>query len=585
MASVNQNKCVMMILRRSLKYVLIAVVSLVVLVVIGTVILTNLDFERFKPDVEALVKEKTGRELTIKGKLSPSFGLSPSFEVHDVTLQNEPWGSQATMAQAGEVKVVLALLPLLHKQVYIKELVIKDASLLLEENRKGEKNWGAFVSAEEEKGSGYTASIRNITLENVVAAYYKNGKEQTMLDVDTFSFAQKRSRITLNVAGIYNHVPLLLDGKVKNLSNISSEPLPLHGSLTAKNSSLVFEGQVDMTSEHPTVKGSLTGKGLKVEDFVPPAAETSKRPIFSSEPFSFGWLKPYVADVAIALETLNYGKAEFSNIQSTLTLQDGVISLSPLKATAMNGRLTGSVLFNTAANPPSLDISLNGERLHAATVAKQLRLTENLSDGGLSFNVTTKGAGNSFHAVASTLNGEANFYLEKAYYHATAGMADAEVFFKMLTGKKDRLQTEINCAAAVFDVKKGVARTRAMVLDSTGSLVKGKGDINFANETMSLLFTPQAKTVGIADLMIPMRLEGPLHSPSFRQDNKGLIKGLGKAALGFATGGTATLGFVALDMVKKLGIKAEGNVCLMAMSQRDGEEGEKLFPKLFSGLQ
>ena len=47
--------------------------------------------ESYKPQISALVKDQTGRDLTIDGGISPS--LLPRLEVtvHDATFQKAPW--------------------------------------------------------------------------------------------------------------------------------------------------------------------------------------------------------------------------------------------------------------------------------------------------------------------------------------------------------------------------------------------------------------------------------------------------------------------------------------------------------------
>ena len=74
------------------KKILIAA-ALVVVALIATayLVLLNLDFNRFKPQIAKLVYDATGRELTIAGNIEFEPGIRPTLVVEDVSFQNAPW--------------------------------------------------------------------------------------------------------------------------------------------------------------------------------------------------------------------------------------------------------------------------------------------------------------------------------------------------------------------------------------------------------------------------------------------------------------------------------------------------------------
>ncbi len=97
---------------KALKYLLYAIVALVVLVIVAiAIIAATFDPNDYKPQIVQLVKDKTGRTLTIEGdiglKLFPKIGAA----VGKVSLSN-PAGT-AEFAGLNEAQVYLALLPLL----------------------------------------------------------------------------------------------------------------------------------------------------------------------------------------------------------------------------------------------------------------------------------------------------------------------------------------------------------------------------------------------------------------------------------------------------------------------------------------
>ena len=560
-------------LRRTFKYSVIFCVILLLLMGAGVVTLVTIDLNRFKPELEAYIKKTTGRELVVKGKFLPSFSLTPAFETHDVTFQNASWGSKTEMASIGTLQVKIALLPLLHKEIRIKNIVAKDASLLLEENVKGTKNWDIFPSNKTKTESGFTFTIDQVTLENTIIAYFEQKQEKALITVDSFVLKREDDRIKTNFAGIYNHIPLLIESTIAQTATLKDGTVTTSSVITTKNSSVTVKASVDHLFDNPAIKGKITGKSLVIDDFIPVKDIVGEIPppppsatVLSNKPIPFESLKNINADLTLDLEKLQYRHSVFTGLQSKIALHHSILSVAPFKATLANGALSGKVNLDGNAKPPLLTIALDGEQMHTESLLKTMQILPNLTDGSINFKLETTAKGNSLHAIAASLNGEANIYLEKARYHSKADLGSAEGFFNVLTGKKDGNSMRINCAATVFGINDGIASSKAMVMDTTGALVTGTGQTDMGKETLAFVFTPKAKTVGVADLVVPMRWQGTYQSAKLSPDKKGFLQKVGKTALSVATGGVSTLSFIAVDMVKKLGIPARGNVCLAAIS-------------------
>ena len=104
--------------------IIAAIAGVIVIVVVGGIALiaANFDPDKHKPEIAALVKEKTGRTLTIDGPLSLSFFPKLGVSAGKVRL-SEP-GSTKAFASLAEARVSLALLPLLSRQVVVDRIVI-----------------------------------------------------------------------------------------------------------------------------------------------------------------------------------------------------------------------------------------------------------------------------------------------------------------------------------------------------------------------------------------------------------------------------------------------------------------------------
>ncbi len=136
-----------------MKKILIAVVlGFVALVAVGSAILSQMDFDKYKPQIAALVKEKTGYDVTFNGTFSVSLIPLPHVTLRDVSVVN----AGSALAQFGEIDVRVALLPLLSKSIEVDSLVFNAPVITLEKDKNGRGNW-EMVKAQSSGNSSATA--------------------------------------------------------------------------------------------------------------------------------------------------------------------------------------------------------------------------------------------------------------------------------------------------------------------------------------------------------------------------------------------------------------------------------------------
>ena len=99
------------------------------------------DPNNYKDAITRLVKEKTGRDLTIKGKIGLSFFPWLGVQFGQLELSNAPGFGPKPFAQTDTAGVKVKLLPLFKKQVVVDEILLKGLQLNLAKNRNGKTNW------------------------------------------------------------------------------------------------------------------------------------------------------------------------------------------------------------------------------------------------------------------------------------------------------------------------------------------------------------------------------------------------------------------------------------------------------------
>ena len=122
------------------------------------------------------------------------------------------------------------------------------------------------------------------------------------------------------------------------------------------------------------------------------------------------------------------------------------------------------------------------------------------------------------------------------------GMLNSDAIGAVTTGVLDAMPwannadaNKINCVVSRFDIKKGLATSKALVFDTNGMSVLGEGSVNLAEETIDIGVVPESKSVSLASLAIPIRIGGTFAAPSFGPDPAAIAKGTAKAAIGMVS--------------------------------------------------
>lgn len=125
-----------------MKKLLIGIAVVVVLLVAAALVAPFfIPVDTYKNQLVAEVKQATGRDLTIKGKVSFSILPSLAVEAHDVAFANPPGAAGPNMATLSALELRLKLLPLLGRRLVVDKLVLVDPVIALEIDKQGRPNW------------------------------------------------------------------------------------------------------------------------------------------------------------------------------------------------------------------------------------------------------------------------------------------------------------------------------------------------------------------------------------------------------------------------------------------------------------
>ncbi len=122
---------------------LIVVLGVLVLLAGATIFAATRYFDRER--ITALVAEQvqraTARQIHFDGPIGFSVLPSLALRLEGVRLANASWGTQPDMLKLRRLELVVAVWPLLHKQLQIRRVVLDGVELWLETDAKGHGNW------------------------------------------------------------------------------------------------------------------------------------------------------------------------------------------------------------------------------------------------------------------------------------------------------------------------------------------------------------------------------------------------------------------------------------------------------------
>lgn len=128
-----------------LKWLAIIVGGLIVIIILTLLIVPSfINVNKYKPQIERLVAEKTGCPLTLGGKLSLSLFPWAGVSMSDVHLGNPPGFKEKDFVSIKSFEARVKFLPLLSKNIQLKRFILKGARIVVVKNKDGRLNLQAI---------------------------------------------------------------------------------------------------------------------------------------------------------------------------------------------------------------------------------------------------------------------------------------------------------------------------------------------------------------------------------------------------------------------------------------------------------
>ena len=552
---------------RMIKRFVLAVALLLVVVVGGfAVFLATADFSDYKDTIAAQIKEISGRNVRIGGKIDADLlSLSPAVVVNDLIVANTSWGTAKAMVRVKRLEVQVALLPLLSGNISVKRMVAIEPTIFLETDVKGRRNWSFSPpkknGAKEKRGGQLSFHEVRVLRAHIV---YRDGATG---DIDRFGVSRltataksMTSPVRFDLAGSFDGKPISVTGQIGSIADFSVGRAAALRFAASFGSSDLAGNIILQSGVKVAIKGTVSSKRLDTADFGPPG--TDKR-LFDDDPLPIGLLRVADVEIVYAAEKILVGSTVLDGVNGKLRIRNSHLTIQGLSASVAGGKLAGDLRLNAAARPPLLAAKLDLRGVDLRKIRRSV-------SGPMTLELDVKGGGASPRAIASSLNGRVALIggpgrlVDSGLAILTFGTG---TILNVLTRGSVRSE-KVNCVVSRFDFTNGIGRSRVVVIDTARLSYVGQGTINLRGESMNLLMVPRTKDIGLGDVTIhPIRIAGPIRNPGVSVDTSAAAKETAKNIFSFAGRTLKSVG--SLIGVTK-GPKNRGNPCPAAIARARG---------------
>jgi AsmA protein len=219
-------------MNKAIKWGMIIGVGLVVLVIATLLIAPAfIDIKDYKPEIEKLVAEKTGRPFSMGDDLSLSLFPWAGVSFSEARLGNLAGFAEKEFASVKSFEVRVKLLPLLSKDIQVKRFILNEPFITLVKNKDGRVNWAQTKGTKDktttEKKKEPEPSSAGLPIKDLTVGEFllKNG---SIIWIDHSTQSRKEiTAVNLSLKDVSLDRPI----KLSFAAQLDKQPISMEGAL------------------------------------------------------------------------------------------------------------------------------------------------------------------------------------------------------------------------------------------------------------------------------------------------------------------------------------------------------------------
>jgi uncharacterized protein involved in outer membrane biogenesis len=288
----------------------------------------------------------------------------------------------------------------------------------------------------------------------------------------------------------------------------------------------------------PSIDADLISQSLRVADLGARAAgrepepESAQPMLLSNAAPNADALRPMTAMLRYRAQRLAVGRFTLSTVAAKVTVDRGLLAVTPLSADVLDGKLTAQLKIDARKEIPAVDLDVKITGLQLGQYARKGTGPPAI-EGPLDVRAKLTGHGRSMHEAAASAEGTVT---------ATLPSGTVRDSFAELTGidlrglglllTKNTKEVPIRCGVASFQAHDGTLTASNLLLDTEPVLIAGEGVAHLGTETLDFVLRGYPKSVRFFQLRSPILIGGTLAHPSVgiqAHDSKLVLVDRGKA--------------------------------------------------------
>ena len=288
------------------------------------------------------------------------------------------------------------------------------------------------------------------------------------------------------------------------------------------DSDLAGSLSLDHEQDPPLLEADLVSKKLVFEDLAGlVGAEPGDEPkakqeedTFPDKPIPADRLSAMNMDVRFEGEQVLAPDLPVERLRFRVQLTDGRALVRPLSLKVAGGTISGEAALNGREAVPSADADLTFENLDLKPFFEGTEFVRE-TGGRFSGHAYVLGVGNTVAEMMGTARGQGAIAMREGSISGliveAAGLDIAEALV-LVVGEDARVK--ITCGRIDLDVSEGKVKLEQAVIDTTDSLLVGRGVVDLGAETLDVQIEGRAKDFSLIDIAAPVRVHGSFIDPS-----------------------------------------------------------------------
>jgi uncharacterized protein involved in outer membrane biogenesis len=275
---------------------------------------------------------------------------------------------------------------------------------------------------------------------------------------------------------------------------------------------------------------------LEAQGAITRVADTPR--VLPDAPLRAEALKNFDAKVDWRVRAIRAPDLPVSNVTLGLTLDDRLLTLSPLNFAMARGTVSSDIVINARVPAVVTDYDIRLSPTPMGTLLAGFGVAEAGTSGTIKARIQLKGTGDTVHDSLSTSNGRIAFIIPKGQMwtrNTQLSELDIGVFLQKMFEKRLKEPVQINCGLIAFTVRNGIGAADPILIDTAGNVTAGRGGFSFRNETVDLAVEADSKKFSLFSGQSPVGIQGHFAQPRIDPISGELVAragaGLGLGAL------------------------------------------------------